>query len=81
MCIIPVISLKWNILNPKGVILFIQMFHPYAGSILAVTVSDPYAPGKENRFVGICVERKNFGLGASFKLRNCIDEQGAATIL
>eukprot|EP00057_Strongylocentrotus_purpuratus_P034283 XP_794604.4 PREDICTED: 39S ribosomal protein L19, mitochondrial [Strongylocentrotus purpuratus] len=48
----------------------------YLGSILAVTVSDPHAPGKENRFVGICIERKNYGLGASFKLRNCIDEQG-----
>ncbi|XP_063954439.1 large ribosomal subunit protein bL19m-like [Lytechinus pictus] len=48
----------------------------YQGSILAVTVSDPYAPGKENRFVGICIERKNYGLGASFKLRNCIDDQG-----
>ena len=41
-----------------------------------MTVSDPNAPGKENRFVGICIEKKNFGLGASFKLRNCIDEQG-----
>ncbi|XP_071478732.1 large ribosomal subunit protein bL19m-like [Diadema antillarum] len=48
----------------------------YPGSILAVTVSDPYAPGKESRFVGICIERKNYGLGASFKLRNVIDEQG-----
>lgn len=48
----------------------------YVGSIMAVTLADPHATGKTSRFVGICVERKNFGLGASFKLRNVIDGQG-----
>ncbi|KAM4043206.1 large ribosomal subunit protein bL19m [Anomaloglossus baeobatrachus] len=48
----------------------------YAGSILAVTVADPYANGKLNRFVGICIHRSGRGLGATFLLRNIIDGQG-----
>ncbi|PIK36393.1 putative 39S ribosomal protein L19, mitochondrial [Apostichopus japonicus] len=48
----------------------------YVGSILAVTMADPHANGKTSRLVGICIERKNYGLGASFKLRNVIDGQG-----
>uniref|UniRef100_A0A3Q3FZI5 Large ribosomal subunit protein bL19m n=1 Tax=Labrus bergylta TaxID=56723 RepID=A0A3Q3FZI5_9LABR len=45
-------------------------------SILAVTMGDPNASGKSNRFVGICIQRGGKGLGASFVLRNIIDNQG-----
>jgi large subunit ribosomal protein L19 len=45
--------------------------------VLAVTVSDIHAPGKKNRFVGICVQRTRQGLRANFTLRNVIDGQGA----
>ncbi|KAJ0061345.1 hypothetical protein NL108_016012, partial [Boleophthalmus pectinirostris] len=48
----------------------------YAGSILAVTMSDPNASGKVHRFVGICIQRRGNGLGATFVLRNIIDNQG-----
>lgn len=48
----------------------------YAGSILAVTMADPNASGKVNRFVGICIQRGGTGLGATFVLRNIIDNQG-----
>ncbi|KAJ0172318.1 hypothetical protein K1T71_012291 [Dendrolimus kikuchii] len=48
----------------------------YVGSILAVTISDPHAQGKSNRFVGICIERKGCGLRADFTLRNVVDHQG-----
>ncbi|XP_039981828.1 39S ribosomal protein L19, mitochondrial [Xiphias gladius] len=48
----------------------------YAGSILAVTMADPNASGKTNRFVGICIQRGGKGLGATFVLRNIIDNQG-----
>uniref|UniRef100_A0A8C5ML85 Large ribosomal subunit protein bL19m n=1 Tax=Leptobrachium leishanense TaxID=445787 RepID=A0A8C5ML85_9ANUR len=48
----------------------------YAGSILAVTMSDPHASGKLNRFVGICTDRAGSGLGATFVLRNVIEDQG-----
>uniref|UniRef100_A0A8C6V128 Large ribosomal subunit protein bL19m n=1 Tax=Neogobius melanostomus TaxID=47308 RepID=A0A8C6V128_9GOBI len=48
----------------------------YAGSILAVTMADPNASGKVNRFVGICIQRGGTGLGATFVLRNIIDSQG-----
>lgn len=50
--------------------------HFYVGSILAVTYSDPHAPGKTNRFVGICIQRKGCGLRANFLLRNIIDNLG-----
>lgn len=48
----------------------------YVGSILAVTMTDPYASGNLNRFVGICTQRSGKGLGATFILRNVIDGQG-----
>lgn len=48
----------------------------YVGSILAVTVSDVNAPGKQNRFVGICIERQFHGLRATFTLRNVVSNQG-----
>uniref|UniRef100_T1IY20 Large ribosomal subunit protein bL19m n=1 Tax=Strigamia maritima TaxID=126957 RepID=T1IY20_STRMM len=48
----------------------------YVGSILAVTVSDPNAPGKKSRFVGICIQRGEHGLRAFFILRNRIDGHG-----
>lgn len=48
----------------------------YVGTILAVTVSDLYAPGKMNRFVGICIRREGYGLRHSFTLRNVIENLG-----
>lgn len=48
----------------------------YVGSIMAVTVSDAHAPGKSNRFVGICIDREGAGLRHYFILRNVIDHQG-----
>ena len=48
----------------------------YVGSILAVTISDPYAPGKCSKFVGICIERAGQGTEANFTLRNRVDGQG-----
>ncbi|XP_032456568.1 39S ribosomal protein L19, mitochondrial isoform X2 [Nasonia vitripennis] len=48
----------------------------YVGSILAVTHSDPHAPGKTNRFLGICIQRLGCGLRANFILRNVIDHLG-----
>ncbi|XP_072393817.1 large ribosomal subunit protein bL19m [Diabrotica undecimpunctata] len=48
----------------------------YVGSILAVESSDPHAPGKPHRFVGICIQRTGCGLRAKFILRNIIDHQG-----
>ncbi|XP_051265808.1 39S ribosomal protein L19, mitochondrial [Dicentrarchus labrax] len=48
----------------------------YVGSILAVTMADPNASGKTNRFVGICIQRGGKGLGATFVLRNIINNQG-----
>ncbi|BFZ10300.1 hypothetical protein BsWGS_13338 [Bradybaena similaris] len=48
----------------------------YVGSIMAVSVSDPHAPGKRNRFVGICIDRGGHGLRAFFVLRNVVDGLG-----
>ncbi|XP_037605978.1 39S ribosomal protein L19, mitochondrial [Sebastes umbrosus] len=48
----------------------------YVGSILAVTMADPNASGKTNRFVGICIQRGGKGLGATIILRNIINNQG-----
>ncbi|XP_011860642.1 PREDICTED: 39S ribosomal protein L19, mitochondrial-like [Vollenhovia emeryi] len=48
----------------------------YVGSVLAVTYSEPHAPGKVNKFVGICIERNETGLRASCLLRNIVDNQG-----
>ena len=54
----------------------IQIPEFYVGSILAVTISDPYAPGKCSKFVGICIERAGQGTEANFTLRNRVDGQG-----
>ncbi|XP_069696006.1 large ribosomal subunit protein bL19m [Periplaneta americana] len=48
----------------------------YVGSIMAVTASNPHAPDKSGRFVGICIQRGGCGLRAFFILRNVIDHQG-----
>ncbi|EPY75238.1 39S ribosomal protein L19, mitochondrial [Camelus ferus] len=45
-------------------------------SILRVTTADPYASGKTNQFLGICIQRSGTGLGATFTLRNTIEGQG-----
>lgn len=47
---------------------------------MAVTVSDPYAPGKINRFVGICIKREGYGLRHTFTLRNAVDGLGVEII-
>lgn len=39
-------------------------------------MADPNASGKTNRFVGICIQRGGNGLGATFVLRNIINNQG-----
>jgi len=43
---------------------------------MKVSVSDKYAVGKINEFVGICIERGGCGLRAFFTLRNVVDGQG-----
>ncbi|KAK3603548.1 hypothetical protein CHS0354_027972 [Potamilus streckersoni] len=48
----------------------------YVGSIMAVSIADKNAPGKQNRFVGICIDRAGHGLNHYFVLRNAIDGQG-----
>lgn len=48
----------------------------YPGSIMAVTVSDPNAPNKSSRFVGICICRGGVGLNAFLILRNVVDGLG-----
>lgn len=48
----------------------------YVGSILAVTVSDPNAPGKTSKFVGLCISRDQQGLRHQFTLRNYIEHEG-----
>ncbi|NXR09703.1 RM19 protein, partial [Semnornis frantzii] len=48
----------------------------YVGHILAVTTANPYASEKASRFVGICIQRGGKGLGATFVLRNIIEDQG-----
>jgi len=48
----------------------------YVGSIIAVTATDRCAPGKQNRFLGICIHRTGYGLRATFTLRNVVDHQG-----
>lgn len=44
-------------------------------------MADPHANGKTNRFVGICIQRGGKGLGATFVLRNIIDNQGEWFVL
>jgi len=48
----------------------------YVGSILSVRVADKYAPDKETKFVGICIERGGSGLYANFSLRNVVENTG-----
>ena len=44
-----------------------------SGSYLAVTRSDSLSPTGKTRFVGICIARRNRGLGSTFILRNVIN--------
>ncbi|KAJ7344195.1 hypothetical protein JRQ81_000145 [Phrynocephalus forsythii] len=39
----------------------------YAGHILSITAADPYDNGKSSTFVGICIQRKGSGLGATLE--------------
>ncbi|KAM9840649.1 large ribosomal subunit protein bL19m [Aulostomus maculatus] len=48
----------------------------YVGSVLCVTMADSNASSKTNSFVGICIQRGGRGLGATFVLRNIINNQG-----
>ncbi|XP_012062929.1 PREDICTED: 39S ribosomal protein L19, mitochondrial-like [Atta cephalotes] len=52
----------------------------YVGSVLAITYSEPHAPGKVNKFVGICIERKGSGLKAICVLRNVVNNQGIEVV-
>ena len=52
----------------------IPFFTP--GSYLSVTRADPYSPSGETKFVGICIARRNNGLGSTFILRNVINGMG-----
>ena len=47
-----------------------------AGSYLAVTRADPYSVTGITKFVGICIARRNKGLGSTFILRNVMEGQG-----
>ena len=51
---------------------------PYftSGSYLSVTRADPYSPSGETKFVGICIARRNNGLGSTFILRNVLNGMG-----
>ena len=49
----------------------IPFFTP--GSYLAVTYSDSLSQNGISRFVGICIAKRNKGLGSNFILRNVID--------
>ena len=44
-----------------------------SGSYLAVTRSDSLSPTGKTRFVGICIAKRNRGLGSTFILRNVIN--------
>lgn len=48
----------------------------YVGSILSVTVTDPFSDTKRSKFVGICIERQGQMTYATFTLRNVIDGMG-----
>lgn len=58
---------------------FILIHFFLAGSVLAVTTADPHASDKSKRFVGICIQRGGKGLGATFVLRNVIEDQGGGS--
>ena len=47
-----------------------------AGSYLSVTRADPASPTGVSKFVGICIARRNKGLGSTFILRNVISGIG-----
>lgn len=47
-----------------------------AGSYLAVTRADPHSPTGMSKFVGICIARRNKGLGSTFILRNVMGGVG-----
>lgn len=52
----------------------------YVGTIMAVVTSDVHAPNKTNRFVGICIDRFEYGLRSQFILRNVVDNMGVEII-
>lgn len=52
----------------------IPFFTP--GSYISVVRADPYSPSGETRFVGICIARRNNGLGSTFILRNVMNGMG-----
>ncbi|XP_011684487.1 PREDICTED: 39S ribosomal protein L19, mitochondrial isoform X1 [Wasmannia auropunctata] len=52
----------------------------YVGSVLAVTYSERHAPGKVNKFVGLCIQREGCGLRAKCLLRNVVDNQGVEVL-
>ena len=52
----------------------IPFFTP--GSYISVTRADPYSPSGETRFVGVCIARRNNGLGSTFILRNVMNGMG-----
>lgn len=41
-----------------------------------MTHADPYSPSGETKFVGICIARRNNGLGSTFTLRNVLNGMG-----
>ena len=47
-----------------------------SGSYLAVIRADPHSPTGTTKFVGICIARRNKGLGSTFILRNVISGIG-----
>lgn len=47
-----------------------------AGSYLSVTRADPASPSGISKFVGICIAKRNKGLGSTFILRNVINGIG-----
>ena len=47
-----------------------------AGSYLAVMRADPHSPTGTSKFVGICIARRNKGLGSTFILRNVLNGVG-----
>ena len=46
------------------------------GSYLSVTRADPYSPSGQTKFVGICISKRNNGLGSTFILRNVMNGMG-----
>ena len=46
------------------------------GSYLAVTRADPHSPTGTSKFVGLCIARRNKGLGSTFILRNVMSGVG-----